>query len=41
MGLCTPVDGHGNCGRLAPHQLVGRTQKAIARYNASTDGKGS
>jgi len=29
-GLCTPVDGHGPCGRVAPHALIGRTQKAIA-----------
>jgi hypothetical protein len=34
MKLCVPVDGHGACGRLAPHNMMGRTQKAIARYNA-------
>jgi hypothetical protein len=34
MGLCTPVDGQGTCGRVAPHGLRGRTQRAIARFNA-------
>ena len=30
-GLCDPAeDGHGLCGRLAPHALVGRLQEAIA-----------
>ena len=33
-GLCTPVDGHGVCGRLAPHAMVGRTQAAIAAFKA-------
>ncbi len=32
--LCEPVDGHGWCGRLAPHAMIGRTQAAIAAYNA-------
>lgn len=27
--LCKPVDGIGPCGRVAPHSLLGRTQKAI------------
>lgn len=31
-GLCTPLEGVGPCGRLAPHALVGRTQLAIAHY---------
>jgi hypothetical protein len=30
-GLCTPMDGLGPCGRVAPHALLGRTQSAIAR----------
>lgn len=30
--LCTPLDGHGACGRVAPHSLRGRTQTAIANY---------
>lgn len=30
-GLCTPRHGIGPCGRLAPHALRGRTQRAIAR----------
>jgi hypothetical protein len=34
--LCEPVDEHGLCGRLAPHAMVGRTQLAIATYNART-----
>jgi hypothetical protein len=29
-GLCEPIDGHGQCGRVAPHALIGRTQLAIA-----------
>ena len=29
-GVCTPVDGHGTCGRLAHTVLRGRTQRAIA-----------
>lgn len=33
-GLCEPVDGHGACGRLAPHAMVGRTQAAIAAFYA-------
>jgi len=32
FGMCEPVDGHGICGRIAPHSLVGRTDGAIARY---------
>jgi hypothetical protein len=34
-GLCEPVEGRGLCGRDAPHAMVGRTQLAIAAYNAS------
>lgn len=33
-GLCAPIAGVGACGRLAPHAMLGRTQLAIARYNA-------
>jgi len=29
-GLCIPLAGVGACGRLAPHAMVGRTQRAIA-----------
>lgn len=32
--LCQPIHGHGLCGRPAPHALKGRTQAAIAGYNA-------
>lgn len=28
---CVPKDGRGDCGRLAPHGLLGRTQLAILR----------
>jgi hypothetical protein len=31
-GLCTPYEGYGHCGRLAPHAMIGRTQAAIASY---------
>ena len=31
-GLCEPIEGHGHCGRLAPHAMIGRTQAAIASY---------
>jgi len=24
-GLCEPIEGHGHCGRLAPHAMIGRT----------------
>ena len=34
-GLCEPIEGRGLCGRDAPHVLIGRTQLAIAAYNAS------
>ena len=30
--VCTPVDGIGACGRVAPHSLMGRTQQAILRH---------
>ena len=32
-GLCEPVDTLGQCGRVAPHAMVGRTQLAIAAHN--------
>ena len=32
--LCVPIADHGVCGRLAPHAMMGRTQLAIAAYNA-------
>jgi uncharacterized protein (TIGR00369 family) len=32
--LCTPdVEGHGRCGRTAPHALTGRIQAGILEYN--------
>jgi len=33
-GICKPRNGLGACGRLSPHLLRGRTQKAIAKHNA-------
>jgi hypothetical protein len=32
--MCAPVNGLGQCGRVAPHTLRGRTDLAIERYNA-------
>jgi uncharacterized protein (TIGR00369 family) len=32
--LCAPdVEGHGHCGRIAPHALKGRIQTGIQEYN--------
>lgn len=32
--LCDPdVEGHGQCGRVAPHALTGRIQAGIQEYN--------
>lgn len=32
--MCTPdLEGHGVCGRIAPHALVGRIQAGIQEYN--------
>jgi hypothetical protein len=31
-GLCEPIRGVGPCGRLAPHSMMGRTQRAIQNY---------
>jgi uncharacterized protein (TIGR00369 family) len=32
--LCAPdVEGHGHCGRIAPHALTGRIQAGILEYN--------
>ena len=31
-GLCEPSGGIGSCGRLAPHSMLGRTQKAILAH---------
>lgn len=31
-GLCEPIEGVGTCGRLAPHAMIGRTQRAIRDY---------
>jgi hypothetical protein len=30
--ICTPIGDRGDCGRLAPHAMVGKTQAAIAAY---------
>ncbi len=39
MHLCEPVDGHGHCGRLATHHMVGRTQVAILEYGACCESR--
>ena len=31
FNLCVPHDGRGECGRLQPYALVGRTDGAIRR----------
>ena len=37
--LCAPdPQGNGRCGRIAPHDLKGRTQLSIQRYNARMRG---
>lgn len=36
-GVCSPVEGLGVCGRIAPHALLGRTQKAILRHRLRTE----
>ena len=33
--MCTPTGNKGDCGRLAPHAMIGKTQAAIAAYNES------
>ncbi len=33
--ICTPIGNKGECGRLAPHAMVSKTQAAIAAFNAS------
>ncbi|MFH2202697.1 MAG: hypothetical protein ABIJ96_06260 [Elusimicrobiota bacterium] len=30
--LCAPVEGLGDCGRLAPHALKSRIREGIRRY---------
>ncbi len=34
-GMCKPVKGLGFCGRVAPHAIEGRTQKAIRLHKES------
>lgn len=29
---CVPTDGFGDCGRVAPHGMRGRTQNAILKH---------
>jgi hypothetical protein len=33
FGLCRPDGERGLCGRVAPHAIVGRTQRAILDRN--------
>ena len=30
--LCAPKDGIGECGRVAPHALMGRSAEAILKF---------
>lgn len=30
--LCNPVHGRGDCGRIAPHGILGKTREAILRH---------
>ena len=30
--FCTPKDGIGECGRIAPHALIGSTGEAILKF---------
>ena len=30
--ICTPIGDKGDCGRLAPHAMIGKTQAAIAAF---------
>ena len=30
--ICTPVEGKGPCGRMAPQLIVGRTRRAIMNF---------
>ena len=39
FGFCIPEDGLGDCGRIAPHSLIGRTDGAILRYKARMSAK--
>lgn len=39
--LCEPLEGVGQCGRDAPHGLIGRTQAAIRAQQARRDGQSS
>jgi hypothetical protein len=34
FAMCTPVEGLGECGRIAPHSLMGRTELAILKHKA-------
>lgn len=35
---CIPQDGRGDCGRIAPHGILGRTQKAILSHKLASGG---
>ncbi len=35
--FCVPVKGYGACGRIAPHALRGRTQRAIDTFKQSKE----
>jgi hypothetical protein len=33
--MCVPKDGTGQCGRVAPHGILSRTQAAILAYKTA------
>lgn len=35
---CVPNQGVGYCGRLAPHGILGKTQRAILNHKARIEG---
>lgn len=37
--ICTPIGNKGDCGRLAPHAMIGKTQAAIAAFNEARRAK--
>ena len=37
--FCVPSKGKGPCGRIAPHALRGRTQRAIDQHKSRSAGQ--
>ncbi len=38
--LCVPQQGMGECGRVAPHALLGRKQRAILNFKLRAQEQG-